>query len=68
MASRLKLPHLSFFAFTTTPKPKTLELFAISLAIQKSGYRAFHEYTNVPRSIRDKDKQHGHWRKESKSP
>ncbi|MFH1859990.1 MAG: DEAD/DEAH box helicase family protein [bacterium] len=45
MASRQKLPHLSFFAFTATPKPKTLELFGIPDAAQKSGYRAFHEYT-----------------------
>lgn len=45
MASRQKLPHLSFFAFTATPKPKTLELFGIPDASQKSGYRAFHEYT-----------------------
>lgn len=45
MASRQKLPHLSFFAFTATPKPKTLELFGIPDATQKSGYRAFHEYT-----------------------
>ena len=45
MASRQKLPHLSFFAFTATPKPKTLELFGIPDATKKSGYRAFHEYT-----------------------
>ena len=45
MVSRQKLPHLSFFAFTATPKPKTLELFGIPDATQKSGYRAFHEYT-----------------------
>ncbi len=45
MASRQQLPHLSFFAFTATPKPKTLELFATKDASQKSGYRAFHEYS-----------------------
>lgn len=45
MASRQKLSHLSFFAFTATPKPKTLELFGIPDASQKTGYRAFHEYT-----------------------
>jgi type I restriction enzyme R subunit len=45
MASRQKLPHLSFFAFTATPKPKTLEMFGIPDATQKSGFRAFHEYT-----------------------
>ena len=45
IASRQKLPHLSFFAFTATPKPKTLELFGIPDTKQQSGYRAFHEYT-----------------------
>ncbi len=45
MASRQKLPHLSFFAFTATPKTKTLELFGIPDATQKSGFRASHEYT-----------------------
>lgn len=45
MASRQKLPHLSFFAFTATPKPKTLELFGIRDSKEKSGYRAFHYYT-----------------------
>ena len=45
VASRQKLPHLSFFAFTATPKTKTLELFGIPDASQKSGFRAFHEYT-----------------------
>jgi type I restriction enzyme R subunit len=45
MASRQKLPHLSFFAFTATPKQKTLELFGIPDATKKSGFRAFHEYT-----------------------
>ncbi len=45
MASRQKLPHLSFFAFTATPKPKTLELFGITDPARPSGYRPFHEYT-----------------------
>jgi type I restriction enzyme R subunit len=45
MASRQKLPHLSFFAFTATPKTKTLELFGIPDSTQKSGFRAFHEYS-----------------------
>lgn len=45
MASRQQLPHLSFFAFTATPKQKTLELFGIPDANQTSGYRSFHEYT-----------------------
>ena len=45
MASRQRLPHLSFFAFTATPKQKTLELFGNPDATQKRGFRAFHEYT-----------------------
>ena len=45
MASRQQLPHLSFFAFTATPKPKTLELFGIPDVTQVSGFRSFHEYT-----------------------
>jgi len=45
MASRQKLAHLSFFAFTATPKPKTLELFGIPDATLKSRFKAFHEYT-----------------------
>ena len=45
MASRQQLPHLSFFAFTATPKPKTLKLFGIPDPNQKSGYRPCHEYT-----------------------
>lgn len=45
MASRQQLPHLSFFAFTATPKPKTLRLFGTPDASQSSGFRAFHEYT-----------------------
>ena len=45
VASRQKLPHLSFFAFTATPKTKTLELFGIPDASRKSGHRAFHTYT-----------------------
>jgi len=45
MASRQQLPHLSFFAFTATPKPKTLELFGIPDATKVSGFRSFHEYT-----------------------
>lgn len=45
MASRQQLPHLSFFAFTATPKPKTLEIFGIPDAGSRTGYRAFHLYT-----------------------
>lgn len=45
MASRQKLPNLSFFAFTATPKTKTLELFGVPDSTQKSGFRAFHEYS-----------------------
>ena len=35
MKGRQRLPHLSFFAFTATPKPKTLEVFG----------KPFHTYT-----------------------
>lgn len=43
--SRQKLPHLSFFAFTATPKDKTLELFGTPDKKVKKGFRPFHEYT-----------------------
>lgn len=43
--ARQKLPHLSFFAFTATPKDKTLELFGTPDKQVKKGFRAFHEYT-----------------------
>jgi type I restriction enzyme R subunit len=43
--ARQKLPHLSFFAFTATPKDKTLELFGTPDAKVKKGFRPFHEYT-----------------------
>jgi type I restriction enzyme R subunit len=43
--SRQKLPHISFFAFTATPKPKTLELFGVRDTKVKAGYRPFHAYT-----------------------
>ena len=39
------LPHLSFFAFTATPKDKTLELFGVKDASVKKGFRPFHQYT-----------------------
>ena len=42
---RQKLAHLSFFAFTATPKDKTLELFGVPDKSVKKGYRPFHEYT-----------------------
>ena len=43
--TRQKLPHLSFFAFTATPKDKTLELFGTRDKSVKKGYRPFHQYT-----------------------
>jgi len=43
--ARQKLPHLSFFAFTATPKDKTLELFGVKDASVKKGFRPFHQYT-----------------------
>ncbi len=45
MRQRQKLPHISFFAFTATPKPKTFEIFGIPAATQQTGFRAFHYYT-----------------------
>ncbi len=43
--ARQKLPHLSFFSFTATPKDKTLELFGTPDKKVKKGFRPFHEYT-----------------------
>ncbi|MFA6970302.1 MAG: type I restriction endonuclease [Gallionella sp.] len=43
--ARQKLPHLSFFAFTATPKDKTLELFGVPDKNVKKGFRPFHQYT-----------------------
>ncbi|MFZ1639931.1 MAG: DEAD/DEAH box helicase family protein [Candidatus Contendobacter sp.] len=43
--ARQKLPHMSFFAFTATPKNKTLELFGILDQSVKKGFRPFHQYT-----------------------
>lgn len=43
--ARQKLSHLSFFAFTATPKDKTLELFGVPDKSVKKGFRPFHEYT-----------------------
>jgi len=43
MAARGRQPNLSFFAFTATPKQKTLELFGVE---QPDGsFRPFHLYT-----------------------
>ena len=43
--ARQRLPHLSFFAFTATPKDKTLELFGTKDPTLKKGFRPFHQYT-----------------------
>jgi len=43
MEKRGRLPNLSTFAFTATPKPKTLELFGTRLADGK--FEPFHLYT-----------------------
>ncbi|MFO1430535.1 MAG: DEAD/DEAH box helicase family protein [Candidatus Competibacteraceae bacterium] len=43
--ARQRLPHLSFFAFTATPKYKTLELFGQSDPSIRQGFRPFHLYT-----------------------
>ena len=43
--ARQRLPHLSFFAFTATPKNKTLELFGTKDPTVRKHYRPFHEYS-----------------------
>jgi type I restriction enzyme R subunit len=47
MEARKLLPNASYFAFTATPKNKTLELFgeAVSQADGKVKHRPFHSYT-----------------------
>jgi len=51
MASRGRQPNISYFAFTATPKPKTLELFGVC---QPDGsYRPFHIYT-MKQAIQEK--------------
>ena len=48
MESRKLLPNASYFAFTATPKNKTLEIFG-EPERQTDGlvkHRAFHSYTN----------------------
>lgn len=43
--ARQRLPHLSFFAFTATPKNKTLELFGVREDAPVPSFRPFHRYT-----------------------
>ena len=46
--SRRLLDNASYFAFTATPKPKTLQMFGIALAPDAEGkvkHRPFHSYT-----------------------
>jgi len=51
MKGRQRLPHLSFFAFTATPKTRTLEVFgkprevATVEGVKKVEHKAFHSYT-----------------------
>jgi type I restriction enzyme R subunit len=51
MKGRQRLPHLSFFAFTATPKPKTLEVFGKPCEVltteggKKVDYNPFHTYS-----------------------
>jgi type I restriction enzyme R subunit len=48
MASRKLMAHASYFAFTATPKNKTLQMFGEALppdAEGKVGHRPFHSYT-----------------------
>ncbi len=51
MKGRQRLPHLSFFAFTATPKTRTLEIFGHARQVQtpegtkRVEHRPFHTYT-----------------------
>ena len=46
MESRKMLPNASYFAFTATPKPKTLEVFGVPFPEgDKVEHRPFHSYT-----------------------
>src|SRR6266576_6280195 len=51
MKGRQRLAHLSFFAFTATPKPKTLEVFGkpgevlTTEGAKKVDYNPFHTYS-----------------------
>jgi type I restriction enzyme R subunit len=48
MAARKMLTNASYFAFTATPKPKTLEMFGTPLPADAQGkvkHRPFHAYT-----------------------
>jgi|CXWL01.1.fsa_nt_gi type I restriction enzyme R subunit len=51
MKGRQRLPHLSFFAFTATPKTKTLEVFGKARqvvtpeGVKKVEHKPFHTYT-----------------------
>lgn len=48
MAARKMLKNASYFSFTATPKPKTLEMFGIPLPADAEGkvkHRPFHSYT-----------------------
>ena len=46
MESRKMLPNASYFAFTATPKNKTLELFGVPYQSEgKTKHRPFHSYT-----------------------
>lgn len=43
--ARKLLPNASYFAFTATPKNKTLEIFGEAYADGETKYRPFHSYT-----------------------
>ena len=46
MAARRLLPNASYFAFTATPKNKTLEIFGEAYAVgEETKHRPFHSYT-----------------------
>ncbi|HNX60421.1 MAG TPA: type I restriction endonuclease, partial [Spirochaetota bacterium] len=51
MKNRGRQPNISYFAFTATPKPKTLELFGTKQ--QDGSYKPFHLYS-MRQAIREK--------------
>ncbi|HEY3776773.1 MAG TPA: type I restriction endonuclease [Rhizomicrobium sp.] len=54
MEARKMLPNASYFAFTATPKPKTLQLFGIAVPTDgRKPYRPFHSYT-MKQAIQEK--------------
>jgi type I restriction enzyme R subunit len=45
MAARGQQPNISYFAFTATPKGRTLELFGVTTGVADAPYSPFHVYS-----------------------